>query len=375
MIEFKHVKKAYQDNVVIEDLSLTINDGEFICIIGPSGCGKTTTLKMINRLNKINDGEILIDGENINNIEVNKLRQGIGYVIQQIGLFPNMTVAQNISVVPNLLKWGKEKIERRVKELLKLINMPYDEYAHKYPRELSGGQQQRIGVLRALAANPPIILMDEPFGALDPITRDILQDELKSIHKQLKKTIVFVTHDMDEAVKMADRIIFMESGNILQFATPEELLNKPASPIIKEFLGKISYSHNANDLTCADVMRTKVFTVNRKRKTLECINMMNQRDIGSVIVVDDDDKFMGIVTIETIKEKGVPGALIEEILDRDVKTVLINHNAKDAFDEFYDSKLDYLTVLNRNKTVAGIITKTSMAKALASLVWGENNDS
>ncbi|MDF9867712.1 osmoprotectant transport system ATP-binding protein [Bacilli bacterium PM5-3] len=371
MIEFKHVSKSYQDNEVIEDLNLTINDGEFVCIIGPSGCGKTTTLKMINRLNKLNGGEILIDGVNINDIEVTKLRQGIGYVIQQIGLFPNMSVKQNISVVPNLLKWSNEKIDKRVRELLKMINMPYDEYADKYPNELSGGQQQRIGVLRALAANAPIILMDEPFGALDPITRDILQDELKTIHKKLKKTIVFVTHDMDEAVKMADRILFMEGGKILQFATPEDMLNKPASPVIKDFLGKISYSHNANDLTCADVMRKKVFSVNKSRKTLECINLMNQRDIGSLIVVDDNDKFLGIVRIEDIKEHGVPGESIEKILKSDVKTVLINTNAKEAFDEFYDGHLDYLTVLNRDKTVAGIITKTSMAKALGSLVWGE----
>ena len=372
MIEFKHVKKSYQDNEVIEDLSFTIEDGEFICIIGPSGCGKTTTLKMINRLNKLNGGEILIDGVNINDVDVNKLRQGIGYVIQQIGLFPNMSVQQNISVVPDLLKWSKEKTDKRVKELLKMINMPYDEYAHKYPKELSGGQQQRIGVLRALAANPPIILMDEPFGALDPITRDILQDELKTIHKKLKKTIVFVTHDMDEAVKMADRIIFMEGGEILQYAAPEDMLNKPASPIIKDFLGKISYAHNANDLTCADVMRTKVFTVNRSRKTLECITLMNQRDIGSVIVVDDNDKFMGIVRIEDIKERGIPGEAIEKLISGEPsKTALINTNAKEAFDEFYDAKLDYLTVLNRDRSVAGIITKTSMAKALASLVWGE----
>ena len=371
MIEFINVKKSYQDNEVIEDLNITIEDGEFICIIGPSGCGKTTTLKMINRLNKLNAGKILIDGVDINEIEVNKLRQNIGYVIQQIGLFPNMNVIQNISVVPKLLKWSKEKIDKRVRELLKLIDMPYDEYAHKYPNELSGGQQQRIGVLRALAANPPIILMDEPFGALDPITRDILQDELKSIHKKLKKTIVFVTHDMDEAVKMADRIIFMEGGKVLQYATPEEMLNKPASPIIKEFLGKISYAHNANDLTCADVMKKKVITVNKNKKTLECITLMNQRDISSVIVIDDADKFMGIVRIEDVKERGIPGVTIDQLLTSDIKTVLITTNAKEAFDEFYDYHLDYLTVLNRDKTVAGIITKTSMAKALASLVWGE----
>lgn len=371
LIEFKHVKKSYQDNEIIHDLNLVIEDGEFVCLVGPSGCGKTTTLKMINRLHKINGGEILIDGVNINDIDENILRRGIGYVIQQIGLFPNMTIKQNISVVLDLLKWGKERIDKRVRELLKLINMPYEEYAEKFPRELSGGQQQRIGVLRALAANPPIILMDEPFGALDPITRDILQDELLSIHKKLKMTIVFVTHDMDEAVKMADRIVFMENGEVLQFATPEEMLSKPAYPIIKEFLGKISYSSDANDLTCQDVMKTKVFTVNKARKTLECIELMKQREISSVIVVDDNNKFLGIASIENVKKYGVPGETIDKVIETNVKWVLVNKNAKDAFDDFLDYNYEYLPVLNRDKTVAGIITKTSVAKALASFVWGD----
>lgn len=369
MIEFKHVSKSYQDNEVIKDLNLTINDGEFICLVGPSGCGKTTTLKMINRLHKINEGEILIDGVSIYDIDENKLRQGIGYVIQQIGLFPNMTIKQNIIVVLDLLKWSKERIDKRVRELLSLINMPYDEFAYKYPRELSGGQQQRIGVLRALAANPPIMLMDEPFGALDPITRDILQDELLQIQKKLKLTIVFVTHDMDEAVKMADRIVFMENGKILQFATPEEMLRKPAYPIIKDFLGKTSYALDANDLICEDVMKTNVFKVNHKRKTLECIALMRKKEINSVIVIDDDNKFMGIVLIDDIKKYGKPGEDISKLIKTDGKWVLVNKNAKEAFDEFIDYNYDYLPVLNRDRTVAGIITKSSVAKALASFVW------
>lgn len=369
LIEFKNVSKSYLDNEVIKDLDLTINDGEFICLVGPSGCGKTTTLKMINRLHKINEGDILIDGVSIYDIDENKLRQGIGYVIQQIGLFPNMSIKQNISVVLDLLKWSKERSEKRVRELLSLINMPYDDFANKYPRELSGGQQQRIGVLRALAANPPIMLMDEPFGALDPITRDILQDELLQIQKKLKLTIVFVTHDMDEAVKMADRIVFMENGKILQFATPEEMLRKPAYPIIKEFLGKTSYASDANDMICEDVMKTNVFKVNHTRKTLECIALMRKKEINSVIVVDDDNKFMGIALIDDIKKHGKPGEDISKLIKTDTKWVLVNKNAKDAFDEFIDYNYDYLPVLNRDRSVAGIITKSSVAKALASFVW------
>ncbi|HCX65221.1 MAG TPA: osmoprotectant, partial [Eubacteriaceae bacterium] len=199
MIVYENVTKRYGDVTVVDGLNLNIDEGEFVVFIGPSGCGKTTSLKMVNRLIEMNEGNIIIDGENIKDVDAVELRRKIGYVIQQIGLFPNMTIEENIAVVPNLLKWSKEKSQRRVKELLEMVGMPYEENAKKYPNELSGGQQQRVGVLRALAAEPPIILMDEPFGALDPITRDNLQDELKSLQKKLKKTIVFVTHDMDEA--------------------------------------------------------------------------------------------------------------------------------------------------------------------------------
>ena len=373
MIIYEGVSKKYNDVVVVDSLNLSIKDGEFIVLIGPSGCGKTTTLKMINRLIKMDNGTIRIDDDNIVDIDPVELRRKIGYVIQQIGLFPNMTIEENISVVPKLLKWSKEKCNQRVHELLELVNMPYEENAKKYPNELSGGQQQRIGVLRALAGEPPIILMDEPFGALDPVTRDSLQDELKALQKKLHKTIIFVTHDMDEAVKMADRIVFMSKGKILQAATPEDMLNKPAHPIIRDFMGKFSFSPNANDLTCQDVMKTKVLTVPENKKTLECVELMKQRELNSAVVISENDKFKGVVTIENIKEHGKPGQMISNIVDSHVDTVMIHTNAKDAFDKLIEKNADYLVVLNRNKTVAGIITRSSMTKALASVVWGEEN--
>lgn len=198
MIKFQNVSKSYGHTAILKNISFDINQGEFAVLIGPSGCGKTTTLKTINRLIEPDSGTIFIDGKDITKENPVELRRSIGYVIQQIGLFPNMTVEQNISIVPKLLKYPKEKCQEIVRDLLALVDMPYEENAHKYPTELSGGQQQRIGVLRALAASPPIILMDEPFGALDPITRESLQEEIKQIQKKLKKTIVFVTHDMDE---------------------------------------------------------------------------------------------------------------------------------------------------------------------------------
>ena len=373
VIEYKNIKKAYGDITVIEDLSFTIEDGEFVILIGPSGCGKTTTLKMLNRLIPFNDGEILIDGKNIMDSKAEILRRNVGYVIQQIGLFPNMTIEENICVVPKLLKWTKERATKRAEELLEMVNMPYEEYAHKYPNELSGGQQQRVGVLRALAAEPPIILMDEPFGALDPITRDTLQDEVKELQMKLNKTIIFVTHDMDEAIKLADKIVFMDKGKILQMASPEEMLRNPAHPMISEFMGKYTNSVSGDDLICEDVMRRNIFTVAENKKTLETIKLMEMRDIDSAVVIDENKKYKGIVTIEDIKEKGKPGEEVGNIIRTNNPTVRFNTNAKEAFDFLVESGASYLVVLNRDKTVAGIITRTSMTKALASVVWGDES--
>ena len=222
------------------------------------------------------------------------LRRTIGYVIQQIGLFPNMTVEQNIAVVPKLLKQPKAQWQETVRGLLALVNMPYEEYAHKYPSELSGGQQQRIGVLRALAASPPIVLMDEPFGALDPITRETLQDEIKRIQKKLKKTIVFVTHDMEEALRLADTIIFMDQGRIVQSASPEEMLAHPAAPIVQSFLGRHMENGIPARMHAEDFMRSRVYKVQKNRfKPLECIDLMRRRDVNSLIVINEDETYAG----------------------------------------------------------------------------------
>lgn len=370
MIVYENVTKTYNDITVVDSLNLTIQDGEFLVFIGPSGCGKTTSLRMTNRLIEMNKGDIFVNGKNTKELNVVELRRNIGYVIQQIGLFPNMTVEENISVVPRLLKWSKERCHNRAKELLELVGMPYSENAGKYPNELSGGQQQRVGVLRALAAEPPIVLMDEPFGALDPITRDILQDEIKALQQRLNITVVFVTHDMGEAVKLADRICFMNKGRILQCATPEEMLKSPAHPMISDFMGKLSYSISGSDLTCADVMRKNVFKLRGNKKMLESLELMKNRELDTAIVVDENDKFKGIVTIESIRERGKAGEEIIHLANRNVPTVLINTSAKESFDILIESKMEYVVVLNRNGTVAGIITKTSMTKALASVVWG-----
>lgn len=373
MIVYENVSKKYGDLTVVKNINLKVNEGEFVVLIGPSGCGKTTTLKMINKLIKMNSGNIYVEGENINDLDTVQLRRKIGYVIQQIGLFPNMTIEENIGVVPKLLKWSKEDTSKRVRELLKLVDMSYEENAHKYPNELSGGQQQRIGVLRALAAEPPIILMDEPFGALDPITRDNLQDELKILQKKLKKTIIFVTHDMDEAVKMADKIVFMSDGEILQVGSPEELLRNPANEVINNFMGRLSKSVSSDHLTCGDVMKRRVLLVEEDRKILESIQLMRQRELNSAVVIDKDEKYKGVVTIENINKHGKPGQEIAELLDTSIPIASIESNAKEALNKLHESDAAFVVVLNEDRTVGGIITRTSLTNALASVVWGEEN--
>jgi osmoprotectant transport system ATP-binding protein len=239
MIRFDAVVKRYANSIAVDDLSLEIKSGETVILVGPSGCGKTTSLKMINRLIEPTEGTISIDDRDTRTYDVNDLRRSIGYVIQQVGLFPHETVADNIATVPRLLKWPKQRIRARVEELLDLIGLPAADYARRLPAELSGGERQRVGVARALGADPNILLMDEPFGAIDPIARERLQNELLRLQSVVRKTIVFVTHDIDEAVKLGDRVALLSRGGKLeQFATPEELLAHPQSEFVTGFLGE-----------------------------------------------------------------------------------------------------------------------------------------
>src|SRR5215213_1381455 len=239
MIRLENLSKVFpaQDEPAVDDLSMDIYEGEIVVLVGPSGCGKTTTMKMINRLIEPSSGRIFLQGEDVTKVNSDKLRRRIGYVIQQIGLFPHMTVADNIATVPKMLGWDKERTSRRIDELLETVGID-NSYRDRYPKELSGGQRQRIGVARAMAADPPVLLMDEPFGAIDPITRDRLQDEFLRLQREIKKTIVFVTHDIDEAVKMGDRIaILKQQSKIAQYDTPENILTNPADDFVSDFIG------------------------------------------------------------------------------------------------------------------------------------------
>nr|WP_315848097.1 ABC transporter ATP-binding protein [uncultured Rhodoferax sp.] len=238
MITFDHTSKSYDGTPAITDLQLTIARGELLVLIGPSGSGKSTALKMINRMVDHDGGRILLDGQEIYSFNVLELRRRMGYAIQSVGLFPHWTVARNIATVPQLLGWSAERVEARVTELLTLFAMEPAQYRHRYPHQLSGGQQQRVGVARALAANPDVLLMDEPFGALDPVTRAALQLELKRVHQASGKTIVLVTHDIDEALLLATRIVLLRQGRVEQVGTPLELLATPANDFVADFLGR-----------------------------------------------------------------------------------------------------------------------------------------
>lgn len=238
MIEFESVKKVYPDGTVaIDDINFTVKEGTTTVLVGPSGCGKTTTMKLVNRLEEPSEGTVYVDGDDVQDLDIIELRRSIGYVIQEIGLFDHMTVGENIATVPDLEGWGQERIDARIDELLELMDLPQS-YRDQYPRELSGGQRQRVGVARALAADPDVLLMDEPFGALDPITRENLQNEFLSIQNRINTTILFVTHSIDEALKMGDRIAIYNVGEVVQYGTPQDILSSPKNEFVEDFIGK-----------------------------------------------------------------------------------------------------------------------------------------
>ncbi|WP_305751905.1 ABC transporter ATP-binding protein [Mammaliicoccus sciuri] len=252
MIKFEAVSKIYGDKKAVDNVSFNINEGEFFVLIGPSGCGKTTTLKMINRLIPLSEGFIYFNNKPISDYDVAEMRWDIGYVLQQIALFPHMTIKENIAQVPEMKKWKKKDIANRVDELLTMVGLDPETYRDRYPSELSGGQQQRIGVIRALASDPPVVLMDEPFSALDPISRKNLQDDLLELQSQIKKTIVFVTHDIEEAMKMGDRICLLNQGHVEQIGTTEDFIHRPKNDFVKSFIGNVD-AHVLKQVKLGDI--------------------------------------------------------------------------------------------------------------------------
>ncbi|WP_067928005.1 ABC transporter ATP-binding protein [Alicyclobacillus shizuokensis] len=264
MIEFQHVTKVYQSagatTKAVDDVSFAVEEGEICVLLGPSGCGKTTLLRMVNRLIGLTNGDIIVNGRNINSVNPVELRRTIGYVIQQTGLFPNMTIFDNVCTVPKMLGWSRAKMHDRYEELMVMIGLDPKEYAKRFPWELSGGQQQRIGVARALAADPPVMLMDEPFGALDPIIRDHLQREFLKIQQTVKKTIVFVSHDLDEALTLGDKIAILKSGKLMQFGTPDEILSAPANDFVSSFIGADKSLKRLSLFTAGQLLQSRRIT-------------------------------------------------------------------------------------------------------------------
>ncbi|MEW6422356.1 MAG: ABC transporter ATP-binding protein [Deinococcota bacterium] len=255
MIELQHLEKCYGEAFAVRNLNLVFPTGKLTALLGPSGCGKTTTLRMINRLIEPTGGRVLLGGRDTRDFRPEELRRGIGYVIQQIGLLPHLTVAQNVATVPELLGWDRRRTARRVEELLELVGLDPALYRAKKPAELSGGQAQRVGVARALAADPPVLLMDEPFGALDPLARDRLQEAFREIQRRLNKTVVLVTHDIDEALRLGDRVALMRAGTLAQFGTPDDLIYRPANPFVRHFLGDDAALRQLAGRTAAEFVR------------------------------------------------------------------------------------------------------------------------
>ncbi|MCM3398539.1 betaine/proline/choline family ABC transporter ATP-binding protein [Oceanobacillus profundus] len=375
MLEFHDVTKRYGNGKpAVNNLNLTIEKGEFVCFIGPSGCGKTTTMKMVNRLIDVTEGAILVDGKNIKEQDPVELRRSIGYVIQQIGLMPHMTIRENIVLVGTLLKWRKEKKDERARELIKLVNLP-EEYLDKYPHELSGGQQQRIGVLRALAANPPLILMDEPFGALDPITRDALQEEFKKLQRELNKTIVFVTHDMDEALKLGDRIVIMKDGEVVQVDTPEEILRNPANEFVEEFLGKDRLIQGRPDVTTVgQIMNSTPITVKIGTTLKAAITKMRDERVDSLLITDSDNVLRGFLDIESINNNYKKASTVEEVMETDIYSVSQDSLLRDAIHKILRRGAQYVPIVDEGHRLVGIVTRATLATLVYDTIWGDGTE-
>ncbi|MFE4133131.1 betaine/proline/choline family ABC transporter ATP-binding protein [Peribacillus sp. YIM B13482] len=372
MLKIENVSKIYKGGKkAVKNISLDIKKGEFICFIGPSGCGKTTTMKMINRLIEPSEGKILINGENIMDKDPVELRRQIGYVIQQIGLFPHMTILENITLVPKLLKWNDQKKKECALELLQLVDMG-PEYLERYPYELSGGQQQRIGVLRALASNPPLILMDEPFGALDPITRDALQEEFKNLQRTLDKTIVFVTHDMDEAIKLADRIVILKAGEVVQVGTPDEILRYPANEFVEEFIGKDRLLQTRPNVELVEqIMSRNPISITEEKSLTDAITIMREKRVDSLLVVDEQNVLKGFVDVETISEYRKKAKLISEVINTEVYSVKQDSLIRDSVQKILKRGFKYVPVVDQNKHLVGIVTRATLVDIVYDSIWGE----
>lgn len=373
MIEFQHVTKSFKDNKVLSDISLTIEDGELVAIIGSSGCGKTTTLKMINRLIRPTKGKIFIDGKDIEDMNKVEMRRSIGYVIQQAGLFPHMTVRENIELIQRLEKKNEEQISKNTEYLMDMVGLNGDEFLDRYPNDLSGGQQ-RVGVARALANNPKIMLMDEPFSALDPMTRVSLQDELIALHEKVDKTIVFVTHDMDEAIKIADKICIMKDGHILQYDTPEEILKNPANEFVENFVGKNRIWGSPEYIKVEDIMIENPVTCTGDLSRTRCVKRMKERHVDTLLVVDENRKLQGMINRKALYRAKNPLAAAETMMKTDVLTASPDDNILQLLKLIDEYDVGNIPVVDENEKVLGLITNSNLISTLSQQYLTEDEE-
>ena len=365
MIQLIDVTKAFKNNVVLDGISMDFRDGELTVLIGPSGCGKTTTLKMINRLITATGGRILIDGEDIESIDKVKLRRNMGYVIQQGGLFPHMTIRQNIEIIEKLEGKDEYQILKNTERLMEMVDMDAEKFLDRYPSELSGGQQQRIGVIRALANDPDYVLLDEPFSALDPLTRSSLQDELSDLHRKMGKTMIFVTHDMDEAIKIADRICIMKDGRILQYDTPEEILRRPANDFVANFVGANRIWGSPKFIRVEDFMIRHPVTCDASLSAERCITKLTMRHVDTLLVTGREGQLLGIVNRKSLYTNHRPDKPAGEIMLPPKCTAHPEDSILDVLKMIDQTDASNVPVVDALGRVVGLLTNSNLVSTLS----------
>ena len=372
MIEFKEVSKIYNNEIkAVDNVDLEIQDGEFVCFIGTSGSGKTTALRLINRMHEPTYGEITMNGEKIKDMDAVNLRRKIGYAIQQTGLLPHLTIYENVVTVPRLLEWSEEKCRETAERLMERVELPL-ELLNRYPSELSGGQQQRIGVIRALAANPETVLMDEPFGALDPITRDALHELVIELQEEYNNTFVFVTHDMDEALKLGDRIAIWHEGKVVQYDTPENILAEPANDYVRDFVGRERlFDAKTSNITVKEVMNANVLTISPGKSVSDALTVMHSKGVDTLFVVDDYGKLMGRVTIEYIANIKNKSRNITEIMDDSIRPLRETTLIQNQLQQVLKTGRSNIPVVDIEGHLTGIITKTTLVNLVYDIIWNQ----
>lgn len=365
MIQFKNVSKVFHGQTIIDDISFVIEDGEFVVLLGESGCGKTTTLKMINKLIFPSSGTVEINGQDIGDADPIALRRRMGYVIQQIGLFPHMTVRENIEIIAKMNNKDKGRLEQNARRLMEMVNLDPDQFLDAYPSEMSGGQQQRAGVVRAFMTDPEIILMDEPFSALDPITRTQIQNALIDMQTALKRTIVFVTHDMDEAIRLADRICIMDKGKIVQFDTPENILKYPANDFVRNFIGPKRIWTSPEFIRTRDIMISDPVCCHPKLPAFKCIELMGRKRVDTLMVTDQYKRIYGVLFAESligIQDLKKPA---EELMDQQFTSVPPDSSIVDLLTLFDEKHLSTLPVVDSQGIIEGLITRSTLVNTLS----------